>query len=235
MKILLLGSEGSIGKRYQACLKSLRKRYIPIDIVKNNFGLFPKFLINEEPLAIIIAVPTNRHFSAIKQIIALRNKIKEKTDILCEKPIVEYEDCVALTKLMWGVNQNIKLYTCCNYNFLSSKPYKITLYDYFNHGKERIENNLCQVVWHISPNGEIKTGSPIFQFKTNKMQTVTQKDIDISFVDMLKAFFSGKELMTWKAGIKMIRKSHKYFKEAENNLVKNYSLKTKKPEVDIYA
>lgn len=95
-KILLLGSDGSIGKRYQAIIKHLgfEKDLIPFDInhevtapYEDQDISFVKYM-TEDISKVIIATPTPSHKRIIEAIVEhYKNEMMAQPAILCEKPI----------------------------------------------------------------------------------------------------------------------------------------------------
>ena len=101
--ILLVGANGSMGKRYQAILKSLGERFFPFDL--DTIDIPPDSCFK----AVIIASPTDMHSYHIK-------KFGHLGPVLCEKPV-----CKSLTELedtLHYIREN-------NINFTMMNQYKL--------------------------------------------------------------------------------------------------------------
>jgi hypothetical protein len=143
-KILLMGSEGSMGKRYQAILNYLE---VPFDCY--DIGLHQEH--GTEYDHYIIATPTDTHYEILK---SLKDS---KSKILCEKPITK--DMPELEEILsWGLNLTMMM----QYQELkgrgipngSAQDQIISFYDYFRTGPDNLPWDAMQVI--ALHEGEVK-------------------------------------------------------------------------------
>jgi len=182
--ILVVGGKGSMGKRYCAILDYLKQPYCIMDM--DDYEPLPG-----EYSKAIIATPTPMHLAYCKRMESL-----EKT-YLCEKPLsYSVDDCKELEGYKNG-------YVVCNYKYLvkSNKP-KI-MYDYFNHGKDNLWVDCCQLLY-LDNSAIIRTKSPIWLLQID-YQGVRYEDLELSYISMVNDFLKGKyeNLWTLEDGRKM--------------------------------
>lgn len=152
--ILLLGSEGSMGRRYQAIMNYHGVNYVGLDQHNSLTSTVTKYA--KEASGIILATPTGTHMAYLQLLMPF------KTPILCEKPI---------TKNMGDWDELIDLYedTRCpirmmfQYSLLDSQANKgLTKYDFYNHGKDGLLWDCFQPIALARGIVEIKETSPIW-------------------------------------------------------------------------
>jgi len=155
MKVLVIGGNGSIGKRYCAILRYLKVNY---EIYEIN-----DVLANSAPPEAdrwLIASPTSTHFEYCME------AIKRRKPFLCEKPLSksldqcrEIRDAAQAADVDGRVVCNYKIAFEINFGgtvFEGALPYK---YEYFNTGKDGVFWDLCQLIY-MNPNLLIDTDSP---------------------------------------------------------------------------
>ncbi|MCB1198524.1 MAG: Gfo/Idh/MocA family oxidoreductase, partial [Deltaproteobacteria bacterium] len=179
MNILLVGSEGSIGKRYQAVIRHL------------GLALFCKDLDVEDAIEmskidrIIIATPTPTH----KELILIY--AKEKKPLLCEKPMMLSMDYTEIENIP-------NLYMVCNYKYVIPTGAKI-FYNYFHAGNEDFASNFAQPLY-IDPEASIAQTSPIFDLQYTfhgEHHKVTTEMLQQSYVKMIEDFENVNFDMLW--------------------------------------
>lgn len=192
-KTLIIGGNGSIGRRYQAISRHLGERYDVFDQVGSGAFDLKKVYLDGFRRA-IIASPTETHVGYCDRLVAAG------VPFLCEKPLSQsVEDCERLvSKDGFVVN---------NYAFLTQKySYRPHLkYDYFHTGKDGILWDCAQIIY-LDPHAEIRTESPFWNFKVD-YQWVSYRDLEQSYVDMIRAFLADnvRRLWTLEDGLKMTR------------------------------
>jgi hypothetical protein len=182
--IALIGSEGSMGKRYQAILKYLGQDYLPLD---------RQFMSQDEIIErassckqIIIASPTATHFDYLK------NLITTKADILCEKPVSK--NLAELEELHSFCNRlNLKYYMVMQYKELVNPFEKGTWteYNYFRHGNDGLYWDCLQPIALANGAIRISDDSPVWSCTIND-QKLSLADMDQAYVDMLTRWLEGR-------------------------------------------
>lgn len=173
MKILIAGSQGSIGKRYCAIVKHLGHEVLQVD---------PKLEQNDSDHGaqrVILATPTSMHLQSILTYKELG------VPMLCEKPML-MED-------KFDQIQDIPdLYMVCNYAYLIPKGAKVS-YNYFHGGNENFAENFAQPLY-IDPEAVIECTSPVFQLHyelDGHTTAVSTESLQQSYVDMIQDFING--------------------------------------------
>lgn len=171
--ILLLGSEGSMGKRYQAIFNYLKLEYLPIDEKINSFNeMIDAF---QKCDRVLIATPTNSHISIIKMLL-VHDNIR---DILCEKPIAKSSKQVA--EIL-----NLFRFRSCKFNMVfqygeilanNGNPNQFTSYDYFRTGNDGLYWDCLQIIALASGPIKLNNKSPYWKCEIN------DQDLDIASMD----------------------------------------------------
>lgn len=182
--ILLAGGNGSIGRRYQAILKSLNIDYINCEM--NDYKELSK--VDK----VIIATNTDTHITWIDLC------IKNNLQFLCEKPLSRN------LKEAQRVVDYSKGYLVNNYKFLLADfffnaPVTDISYDYYNSGKDGLIWDICQLVYlaYLTKiNLTVKTESPIWEMKINDI-SIPFKEIEKSYIKMMKAFLTNQTHLLW--------------------------------------
>jgi len=98
-RYLILGSEGSMGTRYQSILRQLNLKYSCYDPVKHNHENIYDY---DQFDGIILATPTYTHFNILQELKGFKKRI------LCEKPVTK--DFQELEKIIsWGLDLTMML------------------------------------------------------------------------------------------------------------------------------
>lgn len=187
--ILLVGANGSMGKRYQAILNHLGMPYVPVDIGERcqNYDVFK---------GTIIATPTETHSFFIKECSRLG-------PVLCEKPI-----STTLTDLNDILDhcrdENIRLTMMNQYKLLDDEfASGHTSYDFYNTGKDGLHWDCMQIIGAARSSCEIRNQSPIWNCRLNG------KQIDIGLMDKAYVEFVRKWLTFSKIqDLEYIREMH---------------------------
>jgi len=206
-KFLLLGSEGSMGKRYSAILNFLNIKFTPYDIRTN-----PKVPSFKKFTHIMICTPTDTHFSILEKLIPL-NKI-----ILCEKPISKsITELLAIRDLllkseskltmMMQYQKMIPLETRENYNIKSHSHY-----DYYKTGNDSLAWDCLQIIALARDGIHLGNTSPIWTCIINGKK-LELSDMDLAYVRFLESWIKGNE----KQNISDIIEHHRKVKRLIND------------------
>ena len=203
MKLILIGSNGSIARRYCAVLDALRISFDSFD--DPTYEPFTQSF--DGYTHAIIASPTNTHISWIDQ---LTPKF-----ILCEKPVSKNPEAIAARRGNHG------LYVVNNYQFLPCANVKKKIaYDFYNTGRDGLIWDVCQLVylaWKNKVELEVKRRSFWWDCKWGQHQVVYH-EIEKSYYHMLKAFLSGDTSNLWdmNAALKMSELCADLYKKGGN-------------------
>lgn len=168
--ILILGSEGSMGKRYQAILKYLKVPFYKNDI-KDPQPYFDKMDIFT---GVIIATPTDDHINT------LRILSQYSVPILCEKPLSKNQ--LDLEAIKGMVNRGMNLTLMMQYKILQDQSSKgESYYDYFRHGNDGLAWDCFQIIALAKDKITLKEESPIWKCELNG-KTLSLSDMDAAYI-----------------------------------------------------
>lgn len=176
MSVLIIGANGSMGRRYQAILGYHGHDYLCADIET------PLEKIDEmaqKSSGIIIATPTQTHFkflSAIHQF---------KKPVLCEKPVTK--DLSELEHLI-GLYKGQPLQMVMQYKHLDCGTGGDSFYDYYNHGKDGLYWDTMQIIGLAKGHVKIYEKSPIWRCQLNGKR-LELSHMDEAYVQMIKTWF----------------------------------------------
>lgn len=179
---LLIGGNGSIGRRYQAILRYLNK---PVLVWDQEDVALP-----EQPFArAIVCSPTSTHYEYCKLLIAA------KKPFLCEKPLSKFvnecEDLVRRARRDQVIGRVVN-----NYEYvLRDVPRGNMFFDYYNTGKDGVFWDCCQLIY-MDPNVEIRTTSPRWHLNRGG-RWIRYKELENSYIQMIKHFVNGKYDYMW--------------------------------------
>lgn len=185
MKLLLIGSEGSIARRYRAILKHLKVDFEEYDNPEHKFFSVPQSFYQRFTHA-LIATPTHTHMQWVDELPPIWK--------LIEKPASKNLEEIEERKLNHGC------YVVNNYQFLPcSNTKKKISYNFYNTGKDGLIWDVCQLVYLAYKNKvelEVKRESFWWNLKWGQHQ-VAYHEIERSYYHMLKAFCSGDTSNLW--------------------------------------
>jgi hypothetical protein len=201
-KILIIGCNGSMGKRYSAICKFLKIPFKGIDI--------GEYFDPDDYSNFIIATPTDTHLRVARLIIDNSTK---HTRILCEKPIAivshvvnELSDVIldakALGHEFFMVNQ---------YAYYPGLPTEKepTFYNFYQSGKDGLKWDCIQIIYLARGEIILDNTSPVWECKINGLW-LNRETLDECYVDMIDDFFrnSKRKLWAWddifKAHLKVV-------------------------------
>lgn len=177
--ILLVGSEGSMGKRYQAILNYLGRTFLPVDIEtsKDIFKHTARVVDGA-----IIASPTKTHFTYISELFPL------KIPILCEKPVTKDPgELGAILDGCWEYETPLRM--MYQYSMLTEPNDKgDSEYDYFRSGKDGLVWDCLQIIGLSKSEPYLRSTSPVWKCSVNGRK-LSLSDMDRAYVDYVQQWF----------------------------------------------
>ena len=199
MRVLLIGSRGSIGRRYMSILNYLGIEVEGYDTLDH--GHVIRDFHNEHDDSFdkaIIASPTLTHYFYCKKLLEMNKPF------LVEKPLSRFPgecaDLIALDKNKLGR-------IVCNYLY-ALDGHKPAFYDYYNTGGDGVLWDLSQLIY-MNPKIEISTRSPIWKLMRDDGVRVTYDELESSYIFMVKDFLDvdnlghADRLWTLEDGLRM--------------------------------
>lgn len=161
--IMIIGANGSMGRRYQALLNYLGRFHIDVDI--ENISIIEE--LGDKCKGFIIATPTWTHFRFFKRISEF------KKPILCEKPLSTDMDevCEMLKTPLRMMLQYLVL------NPIPGVMDGHSHYNYFNTGKDGLKWDATQIIGLARHGCTIQNNSPFWDCRLNG------KELDLSWMD----------------------------------------------------
>lgn len=183
MSILIVGSEGSMGKRYQAILRYLEQPFLCEDI-EDSVSIEE---IEENVSGIIIATPTETHTELIREFLPF------KKPILCEKPITK--NLNELRELRKEIQDaGIRFQMMFQYKHLINPhlPPGESYYDYFRHGNDGLVWDCLQIVGLAKGELKLKEESPVWRCRINGHH-LSSEFMDAAYVYSVNDWIHGLE------------------------------------------
>lgn len=210
--LVLLGSEGSMGKRYQAILKSLNIEHTCFDKDPDMNALNKACRHSRYA---IIATPTETHTQLIEYLV--ENRIPE---ILCEKPICK--DIDELKKNYAKVMEyGSRLTMMFQYSLMANeRTIGDTYYDYFRHGKDTLAWDCIQIIGLARGAVWLSNKSPTWRCLING-KPLGLNMMDKAYVKFVENWLNGKVNQDPRQIIAMHEKAL-CFTEDENEANKGY-------------
>lgn len=182
--IALIGSEGSMGKRYQAVLTHLREPFTALDKIKDKEDHIEASVRSADK--ILLASPTDTHVALLRKYLPL------KKPILCEKPVCR--DLDELIELHAECSRNGWRYQMVmQYRELDipfKTPDRWSYYNYFRHGNDGLAWDCTQTIALANGPVSLKEDSPIWECAING-QILSIKDMDRAYVEHTRKFING--------------------------------------------
>ena len=180
--ILLIGSEGSIGKRYQAILRHLSIEYQCFDPVLGQME--PDW---NDVDKVLIASPTDTHYYWCQR------SLDKGIPFLCEKPVsknVEEVSAIASRCKLTGIDGRM----VCNYKFVLGRK-KPIVDDYFRTGGDGVYWDLIQLLY-LNPELKFYTKCPIWTLITEH-DVIRYGNLENSYVAMIISWVGGHNDHLW--------------------------------------
>lgn len=204
--IALIGSEGSMGKRYQAILKHLKQPFMCFD---RSLGQEEKQILEGAANCgrIIIATPTNTHTDLLYELLPL------KKPILCEKPITK--DLEEMEELHnWCAENKYQYNMVCQYKELdiTTEPNRVSGYNYFRHGSDGLEWDCIQIIGLARGPVVLGEDMPIWMCEING-RYLNIKDMDQAYVAHIKKWIDGALEQPMDEILDMHRRVHEHLRK----------------------
>lgn len=180
MSVLIVGSEGSMGKRYQAIFT-----YFGIPFSKVDIHSTPESVMDLSSSAkrIVIASPTHTHAKLIEAFSSVGKPI------LCEKPLSTDINELEIIKSLVRTKK-INLTMMMQYKMLDPIAQRgLTVYDYFKHGNDGLYWDCMQLIALARGPVEIMETSPIWRCKLNG-RDLQLGEMDKAYMDFVKQWLT---------------------------------------------
>lgn len=163
--IALIGSEGSMGKRYQSIMRYLGVPFRALDALHSRETVLQAA---QESDGVVIATPTATHAAFIRALAPL------KKPILCEKPVVKnMGDMKELVELLKDTGTPFRM--MFQYSMLArTDRIGPTLYNYFRHGSDGLIWDCMQVIGLARGAYMLREDSPVWSCKVNGLRVEFQ-------------------------------------------------------------
>lgn len=183
MSILIVGSEGSQGQRYQAILDYMGEQFLCRD---TNFSEISNERIKMGLVdGIIIATPTPTHVKLIREFLPFG------IPIFCEKPICKN---VAELETLFDEIERSKTPFSMSFQYKKLVPPDgvggASYYNYFKHGNDGLIWDCIQIVGLSRGEVELSESSPIWKCRING-ENINITDMDLAYIDDLTAWLNG--------------------------------------------
>lgn len=176
---LLIGSEGSMGRRYQAILKFLEEPFECLDKKLQTkstraFAEYDRF---------IVATPTDTHHDIVCQL-----GVHDKP-ILCEKPLSK-----DLSEVVSMTSNASKLSIMMQYQkLISGEEGGLSWYDYFRPGPDGLVWSCFQIVALATDDVVLRDTSPIWRCGING-QHLSIANMDDAYVRAVDDWLNGEKI-----------------------------------------
>lgn len=207
MKTLLIGSKGSMGKRYQAILKYLDVAHLLCDKNHSQEQILDLALKADN---IILATPTETHLDFLFELIPLGKPV------LCEKPIVK--DVKELEKILKFIEVKNAKFSMMNQYKLLDCPWSEgdSFYNYFRHGSDGLLWDCIQIIGLARGKVTIGQSSPLWTCQLNGKK-IESSWMDWAYVQYVENFLKGEY-----QDLKEIKRAHEKVVELEKKGLWDY-------------
>lgn len=178
--IVLYGSKGSMGRRYQAILTYLKEPFFAVDL-DTDADTIP----HEQASGYIVATPTGTHLPMVRYLVRFGKKI------LCEKPVSK--DLAEVQEFEEMKYQGQPVSMVAQYrHLLTSGPHEDgpSLYNYYRHGSDGLAWDCIQIIGFAHERPVLRGDSPIWECKING-QRLQLTDMDAAYVTEVRDFLRG--------------------------------------------
>ncbi len=173
-RILVVGSKGSMGRRYGAILTSLGIEWEGIDIGEKPTTDFD---------GVIICTPTHLHINDIEY-------FATDAPVLCEKPLSDNYGMVKnICRMARAQGWSLRMVN--QYEYLthptSSGP---SIYSYYNHGRDGMAWDCINIIGLSSGPVHLSEGSPVWNCVING-HPLKLSDMDSAYIKMIQSWVYG--------------------------------------------
>lgn len=186
--ILIIGANGSMGKRYQAILRHFDIEPICCDINHDEKTIISTALNSDK---IILCTPTPSHYELLKRLIPIGKPI------LCEKPIsTNLENIKDIFTLCH--KHNCKFTMMFQYTELVDDRFQgESFYDYFRTGKDGLIWDCLQIIGLAKDDCQISNSSPIWTCKING-KVLSLADMDYAYLNFVRKWLDDKIIQDYE-------------------------------------
>lgn len=172
MSVLIVGSDGSMGKRYQAILTYLGVKTTLAD--KRHTRDEVSHMANQSS-GIIIASPTETHVDIVRQLLVFQKPI------LCEKPVTK--NIFELKTLQKEIAfQRTPFRMVMQYEMLTeTNRIGRSYYNYFKHGNDGLAWDCMQIIGLARGHVQIEERSPVWSCMING-KTIHLEHMDAAYI-----------------------------------------------------
>lgn len=177
--IALIGSEGSMGKRYQAIFRHLSLAYMALDKTKDKEQEIERAVKAAD--RILIATPTESHVELLLKYLPL------KKPILCEKPITKSLDALIDLHALCA-RSGFQYQMVMQYKELQlplKTPDRWSYYNYFRHGNDGLAWDCIQIIGLAQGPVWLKEESPVWECTING-KALSLAEMDHAYVEMIR-------------------------------------------------
>lgn len=183
MRVLLVGSEGSMGKRYQAIFKWLGIETMNVDKDTPSGRIF-----DWTPMAdgIVICTPTDSH----KHVLDILTQLKSEIPVLCEKPLATSKEDLDFIRSEIVKERKVNLTMVMQYGCLQSPgSWGDSWYDYFRHGNDGLYWDCLQIIGLAKGKVTLAQESPVWSCGLNG-QKLNLSDMDVAYISFVKQWMA---------------------------------------------
>jgi hypothetical protein len=200
---LIIGADGSMGKRYQAILRHLGKEVLCADIEHKAKEILSMVELCDR---VIIATPTETHRYYLKKLIPM------KIPVLCEKPVVKKTNEIAV--ILNEVEKFGTPFTMMNQYYEISKSLldRPSSYDYFRTGKDGLIWDCLQIIGLAQGEVTLENKSPIWKCTING-ETLNFADMDRAYVSFVEKWVNDRVIQSPEYIFKIHQKTEKMHNE----------------------
>lgn len=179
MAVLIIGADGSMGKRYQAIMSYLGTKTLLAD--KNHSITKIKELADQAD-GIIVATPTDTHVSIVREVLAFRKPI------LCEKPVSK--NLLELKTLQAEIHFHRTPFRMVMQYEMLADPIRIgrSYYNYFRHGSDGLVWDCMQIVGLARTTVSLAETSPVWGCMING-KSLNLQHMDAAYVGYVQKWF----------------------------------------------
>lgn len=181
MKVLIVGAEGSMGKRYQAIFNHLGVSTICVDKHTPSKEILEGA---EKSQGIVLATPTDLHTNCLDVL------SKFQLPILCEKPLTKDLEELKFIRDEIVKKRKINLTMTMQYEMLTQAGARgVSWYNYFRHGSDGLGWDCLQIIGLAKSSFVLEEKSPIWKCGING-QTLSLSDMDLAYLLFVQRWLS---------------------------------------------
>ena len=212
MSVLLIGSNGSMGKRYSAIFKSMGVPFYGMDKEHSNKEIFAAARAKYTN-AILIATPTDMHRDFLYEFADI------KKPVLCEKPVIKRS--MELSRILDIYEKHKTPFNMVmQYSeLIDDDSSGETNYDYFRTGNDGLYWDCLQIIALAESEFKLNNQSPIWNCTING-KILSLSNMDRAYVKFIDRWLNGE----LKQSHKYLINTHKKVEDYINELSRNKSI-----------